>query len=136
MSARIYGAAPLLLGAAFAAAVSPLAGADPSYVSVAVGYQASGAPKAASSVKATAAEAKQAALQSCRAQLAACAPAGTSSQCIAIATGLGAKWTSAEGADKSTAEASARSNLTQLAIDLYSSDTEVDPRTTAACAWD
>jgi hypothetical protein len=126
-----------LLGAAIVVASPALAGADPSYVGVAVGYQASGAPRGLPYVSATAAGAQQGAVQYCESHLSACAPAGTSTQCIGIATGIGTKWMSAEGPDKATAEANARAKLGELVAGLPLPDTtEVDPATTAACAWD
>jgi hypothetical protein len=129
-------AVALLAGAAILLATPALAGAGPSFVGVAVGYQSSGAPRGVPYVSATAAGAQQGALQYCQSQLSACAPAGTSTQCIGIATGVGTKWMSAEGPDKITAEANARAELGQLVAALPLPDTtDVDPTTTAACAW-
>jgi hypothetical protein len=128
-------AAPLLVGAAIVITAQPVARADPSYVGVAVGYQASGAPTGIPYVGATASEAKQGAMQACRARLAACAPAGTSTQCIAVATGFGTKWMSAEGSDKKTAEANARAKLADLATDIsFPDSTGVTPEVVAVCA--
>lgn len=134
---KINTAAPLLVGAAIAFASQPLAGADPAYVGVAVGYQVTGAPRGLPYVSATAAGAQQGALEDCESRLSTCAPAGTSTQCIGIATGIGTKWMSAEGPDKTTAEAKARAKLGELVAGLPLPDTtELDPVTTAACAWD
>ena len=135
---NIKAATPLLLvGAAIAVATSASAGADPAYVGVAVGYQASGAPKGLPYVSSTAAGAEQGALQNCQIHLSACAPAGTSTQCIGIATGVGKQWDSAEGPDKSTAESNARAKLAKVAAGLPLPDTSRDePVTTAACSWD
>jgi hypothetical protein len=133
---KIKRAAPLLMGGAIVVAIPALAGADPAYVGVAVGYQASGAPRGLPYLSATAAGAQQGAMQYCRSQLSACAPAGTSTQCIGIATGIGTKWMEAEGPDKVTAEANARAKLGELAADSSFPDTTVDPATTAVCAWD
>jgi hypothetical protein len=135
MKVKLNSAAPLLLGAAIVITAQPVARADPSYVGIAVGYQVSGAPTGILSVGATAAEAKQGAMQACLERLVACAPAGTSTQCIAVATGLGTKWMSAEGSDKKTAEANARAKLADLATDIsFSDSTGVDPQVVAACA--
>jgi hypothetical protein len=127
----------LLMGAAIAVAASAWAGADPAYVGVAVGYQASGAPRGLPYVSSTAAGAQQGALQDCQAHLSACAPAGTSTQCIGIATGVGKQWDSAEGPDKSTAETNARAKLAKVVAGLPLPDTSGDePATTVACSWD
>jgi|SRR5271155_554815 len=135
MRVKLNSTASLLVGAAVVITAQPVARADPSYVGIAVGYQVSGAPTGIPSVGATAAEAKQGALQSCRERLAACAPAGTSTQCIAVATGLGTKWMSAEGSDKKTAEANARAKLADLATDIsFPDSTGVNPEVVAACA--
>jgi hypothetical protein len=130
--------APLLLAsAAIVAATSPSAGADSAYVGVAVGYQASGAPKGLPYVSSTAAGAQQGALQSCQAHLSACAPAGTSTHCIGIASGVGTQWDSAEGPDRPTAESNARTKLAKVVAGLPLPDTSGgEPVTTAACSWD
>jgi Domain of unknown function (DUF4189) len=123
------------VGAAIVIAAQPIARADPGYVGVAVGYQVSGIPAGIPYVGATAAEAKEGAMQACRTRLAACAPAGTSTQCIAVATGLGTKWMSAEGSDKKTAEANARAKLADLTTDISFPDSVgVNPEIIAACA--
>jgi Domain of unknown function (DUF4189) len=84
---------------------------------------------------ASAAEAKQGAMQACRTRLVACAPAETSTQCIALVTGLGTKWMSAEGPDKKTAEANARAKLADLATDIsFPDSTGVNPEVVAKCA--
>jgi hypothetical protein len=127
----------LLVGAAIAVAIPASAGADPAYVSVAVGYQASGAPQGLPYVSSTAAGAQQGAMQNCQAHLSACAPAGTSTQCIGIATGVGKQWDSADGPDKPTAETNARAKLATVTAGLPLPDTSGDePATTAACSWD
>jgi hypothetical protein len=130
-------AALLLAGTAIAVVTSASSRADPSYVGVAVGYQISGAAQGMPYVSATAAGAKQGAMQSCQAHLSACAPAGTSTQCIGIATGFGPKWMEAEGPDRKTAEANARAKLLDLmsGVPLFDPTTS-DPQTTAACASD
>jgi hypothetical protein len=136
MKINTTAAAPLLVGAAIVVAAPALAGADPTYVGVAVGYQASGAPQGLPYVSATASGARQGAMQHCESHLSACALAGTSTQCIAIAT-AGTKWMSAEGPDEVTAQTNARAKLGELVVDLPLPDTtEVDPVTTAACAGD
>jgi hypothetical protein len=129
-------AAFILAGAVIAVSNSSPAGAERSYVGVAVGYQISGAAQGMSYVSATAAGAKQGAMQTCQAHLSACAPAGTSTQCIGIATGFGSKWMEAEGPDKNTAEANARAKLLDLMAGVPLPDSTVDPDTTAACASD
>jgi hypothetical protein len=127
----------LLVGAAMAVATPALAGADPAYVGVAVGYQVSGTPQGLPYVSSTAEGAQQGAMQNCLARLSACAPAGTSRQCIGIATGVGTQWDSAEGPDKATAETNARAKLAKVAAGLPLPDTLGDgPVTTAACSWD
>lgn len=137
MKVKISTAAPLLVGAALAVVTPAWAGADPSYVGVAVGYQTTGAAQGMPYVSATAAGARQGAMQSCQAHLFACAPAGTSTQCIGIATGFGSKWMEAEGPDKMTAEAKARAKLLDLMSGVPLPDpTTLDPDTTAACASD
>jgi hypothetical protein len=137
MKLQINIAAPLLVAVAFAIATPAWARADPTYVGVTVGYQATGAPRGMPYVSKTAAGAREGAMQSCRAHLVACASAGTSTQCIGIATGVGTKWMSAEGPDRQTAEANARAKLDELVAGLPLPDTAgVDPATTAACAWD
>src|SRR5579875_3879741 len=135
---KIKAAPPLLLVAAAIAVATPAsAGAEPAYVGVAVGYQASGAPQGLPYVSSTAAGAQQGAMQHCQAQLSACAPAGTSTQCIGIATGVGKQWDSAEGPDRPTAETNARAKLAKVAAGLPLPDTTGDePATTAACSWD
>lgn len=128
---------PALLFASVAIALGTPAAAwaDPSYVGVAVGYQISGAAQGMPYISETAAGAKQGAMQSCQAHLSACAPAGTSTQCIGIATGFGSKWMEAEGPDKKTAEARARAKLLDLMSGVPLPDpTTNDPDTTAACA--
>ena len=134
---KIKAVPPLLLvGAAIAVATPASAGADPAYVGVAVGYQASGAPRGLPYVSSTAAGAQQGAMQDCQAHLSACAPAGTSTQCIGIATGVGKQWDSAEGPDKPAAEINARAKLAKVAAGLPLPDTSGDePATTAACSW-
>jgi hypothetical protein len=135
MKVKLNLAAPLLVGAAIVIAAQPVARADPRYVGIAVGYQISGAPTGIPSVGATAAEAKQGAMQACRERLVACAPVGTSTQCIALVTGLGTKWMSAEGSDKKTAEANARAKLADLANDVsFPDSTGVNPEVVAVCA--
>jgi hypothetical protein len=127
----------LLMGAAIAVATPASAGADPAYVGVAVGYQASGAPRGLPYVSSTAAGAQQGAMRDCQAHLFACAPAGTSPQCIGIATGVGKQWDSAEGPDKSAAQINARAKLATVVAGLPLPDTSGDePATTAACSWD
>jgi hypothetical protein len=127
----------LLVGAAIAVATPASAGADPAYVGVAVGHQVSGAPQGLPYVSSTADGAQQGAMQNCQAHLFACAPAGTSRQCIGIATGLGTQWDSAEGPDKPTAETNARAKLAKVAAGLPLPDMTADgPVTTAACSWD
>lgn len=135
---EIKAAAPLLLAGAVITVVNAAsAGADPAYVGVAVGYQVSGAPQGLPYVSSTAAGAEQGAMQVCQTQLSACAPAGTSTQCIGIATGVGTHWESAEGPDKGTAETNARAKLAKLVASLPLPDTTADdPGTTAACSWD
>jgi hypothetical protein len=135
---KIKAAPPLLfVVAAIAIATPASARADPAYVGVAVGYQASGAPKGLPYVSSTAAGAQQGAMQACQAHLSACAPAGTSTQCIGIATGIGKQWDSAEGPDMPTAETNARAKLAKVAAGLPLPDTSGDePATTAACPWD
>ncbi|MDT5310696.1 MAG: hypothetical protein QOE48_6420, partial [Mycobacterium sp.] len=71
---KLNAAALLLAGVAIVITVQPVARADPSYVGAAVGYQISGAPTGITFAGATAAEAKQGAMQACRARLVACAP--------------------------------------------------------------
>lgn len=134
---KIKAAPPLLLvGAAIAVATPASAGADPAYVGVAVGYQASGAPRGLPYVSSTAEGAQQGAMQDCQAHLSACAPAGTSTRCIGIATGVGAQWDSAEGPDRPTAEINARAKLAKLVAGLPLADTTTaEPVTTAACSW-
>lgn len=130
-------ASPLLMGALIAFVTPASAGADPAYVGVAVGYQPSGAPQGLPYVSSTAAGAQQGALQACRTRLFACAAAGTSPQCIGIATGFGTHWESAEGPDTSAAMTNARDKLTKLMAGVPLPDTTGDePRTTAACSWD
>lgn len=137
MKAKLNTAAPLLVGAALAIVAPPGAGADPSYVGLAVGYQTSGAAQGVTYVSLTAAGATQGALQSCQTHLSGCAPAGTSTQCIGIATGFGSKWMEAEGPDKKIAEANARAKLLDLMSGVPLPDpTTLDPDTTAACASD
>jgi hypothetical protein len=137
MKLKINMAAPLLVGVSFVIATPAPAGADPSYVAMTVGYQATGAPQGMPYVSTTAAGAQQGATQNCRAHLVACAPAGTSTQCIGIAISAGTKWMSAEGPDKRTAEANARAKLAELIAGLPLPDTAgLDPATTVACAWD
>jgi Domain of unknown function (DUF4189) len=132
---KLNAATPLLVGAAIVITAQPVARADPSYVAVAVGYQISGAPTGITFAGATAAEAKQGAMQACRTRLVACAPAGTSTQCIAVVTGLGTKWMSAEGSDRKTAEANARAKLADLATDIsFPDSTGVNPGVVTACA--
>jgi hypothetical protein len=127
----------LLMGVAIAVVTPASAGADPAYVGIAVGYQASGAPQGLPYVSSTAAGAQQGAMQNCQAHLSACAPAGTSTQCIGIATGVGKQWDSAEGPDKPTAETNARAKLAKVAAGLPLPDTSGDePATTAACSSD
>jgi hypothetical protein len=127
----------LLVGVAFAVATPAPAGADPAYVGVAVGYQASGAPRGLPYVSSSPAGAQQGAMQDCQAHLFACAPAGTSTQCIGIATGVGKQWDSAEGPDRPSAETNARAKLAKVAAGLPLPDTSGDePATTAACSWD
>jgi hypothetical protein len=127
----------LLVGAAIAVATPASAGADPAYVGVAVGHQVTGAPQGLPYVSSTADGAQQGAMQNCQAQLVACAPAGTSRQCIGIATGVGTQWDSAEGPDKPTAETNARAKLAKVAAGLPLPDMVGDePVTTAACSWD
>jgi hypothetical protein len=135
---KINAAPPLLLvGVAIAVATPASAGADPAYVGVAVGYQASGAPQGLPYVSSTAAGAQQGAMQACQAHLSACAPAGISTQCIGIATGVGKQWDSAEGSDKPTAATNARAKLAKVAAGLPLPDTSGDePATTATCSWD
>lgn len=127
---------PLLLGAAITVAIAAPAGADPTFVGTAVGYQIGGIPKGSSYVSSTATGAKQGALQSCNAQLSACAPAGTSTQCLGIATGVGTHWESAEGPDKRTAEANARAKLLALVAGLPLPDTHGAVSATSTCSWD
>ncbi|QLL09126.1 DUF4189 domain-containing protein [Mycobacterium vicinigordonae] len=137
LMAQASTAAALVVGAAIMVVTPAGAGADPNYVSVAVGYQPSGAPQGMPYVSATAAGARQGAMQSCQAHLSACAPAGTSTQCIGIATGFGSKWMEAEGPDRKTAEANARAKLLDLMAGLPLPDpTTLDPDTTGACAFD
>ncbi|GAB5008166.1 hypothetical protein JHV675_03950 [Mycobacterium avium subsp. hominissuis] len=127
----------LLVGAAIAVATPASAVADPAYVGVAVGYQASGAPQGLPHVSSTAVGAQQGAMQDCQARLSACAPAGTSTQCIGVATGVGKQWDSAEGPDKPTAETNARAKLVKVTAGLPLPDTSGDElATTAACSWD
>jgi hypothetical protein len=135
---KICAAAPLLLvGAAIAVATPASAGADTAYVGVAVGHQVSGAPQGLPYVSSTAEGAQQGAMQDCQAHLVACAPAGTSPQCIGIATGVGTQWDSAEGPDKPTAETNARAKLAKVVAGLPLPDTPVDePVMMAACSWD
>jgi Domain of unknown function (DUF4189) len=135
---KVKAVPPLLLAyAAIVVATPAPAGADPAYVGVAVGYQASGAPRGLPYVSSSAAEAQQGALQDCQAHLSACAPAGTSTRCIGIATGVGKQWDSAEGPDRPTAETNARAKLAKVAAGLPLPDTSGDePVTTAACSWD
>lgn len=126
----------LLVASAVIALTTPAsAWADASYVGVAVGYQISGAAQGVPYISATAAGAKQGALQACQARLSACAPAGTSTQCIGIAAGFGSKWMEAEGPDRKTAEARARAKLLDLMSGVPLPDpTTNDPDTSAACA--
>lgn len=128
--------AAIVLTSAMLTLVTPAgAGAAPNYVGVAVGYQISGAAQGMPYVSATAAGAKQGAMQACQAHLTACAPAGTSTQCIAIATGFGSKWMEAEGPDRQTAEARARARLLDLMSGVPLPDpTTLDPDTSSACA--
>jgi hypothetical protein len=127
----------LLMGAAIAVATPASAGGHTAYVGVAVGYQASGAPRGLPYVSSTAAGAQQGAMQDCQAHLSACAPAGTSTRCIGIATGVGKQWDSAEGPDKPAAEINARAKLAKVAAGLPLPDTSGDElATTAACSWD
>jgi hypothetical protein len=127
----------VLLGAAMTVfAVPTQAGADPAYVAVAVGYRGGGIPYGVPFVSSTAEGAKQGSLLNCRTQLASCVSAGTSTQCIAIATGLGTKWESAEGSDESAAKANARTKLADLVYQLPVPDPPgADFNTTAACPW-
>jgi hypothetical protein len=124
------------VGVAIAVATSASAGADAAFVGVAVGYQASGAPKGLSFVGTTAAGAQDGALQNCQAHLSACAPAGTATRCVGIATGVGKQWDSAEGPDKTTAEANARAKLAKIASSLPLADTSGQLTTTSMCSWD
>ena len=127
----------LVVCVAIAVATSAPAGADAAYVGVAVGYQASGAPRGIPYVSSSPAGAQAGAMQDCQAHLFACAPAGTSSQCIGIATGVGKQWDSAEGPDRSTAETNARVKLAKVAAGLPLPDSGGDDAaTTAACSWD
>src|ERR1700684_1488544 len=127
----------LLVGVAIVVATPAPAGAGPSYVGVAVGYQASGAPRGLPYVSSSPAGAQQGAMQDCQAHLFACAPAGTSKQCIGIATGVGKQWDSEEGPDRSTAETNARAKLARGAAGRPLPATSGDePATTAACSWD
>jgi hypothetical protein len=137
MTRRISAAATIIMGTAVVVATPAVAGADPSYVGLAVGYQASGVPNGVSFVSSTAEGAQQGAMQNCRAKLVACAPVGASTQCMGIATGNGTHWDSAEGPDKNSAEANARAKLVELVAGLPVPDTSgVDPVTTGACPWD
>ena len=133
----IKSAAPLLVSAVMAVATAPFAAADPAYVGIAVGFQPTGAPQGLPYVSTTAAGAQQGALQACRSRLVACAPAGTSTQCIGVA-GVGKQWQMAEGPDKSTAQSNARAALLELVADLPLPDVTSDDlvATTAACPWD
>lgn len=124
----------LLAGAMTAVATSAPSGAGPAYVGVAVGYRGGGIPYAVPFVSSTAEGAKQGSLMNCRTQLASCVSAGTSTQCIGIATGLGTKWESAEGSDESAAKANARNKLADLVYQLPVPDPPgVEFNTVAAC---
>ena len=125
---KIERAVPLVLAVAGIAIATP-ASANPAYVGVAVGYQASGAPLGVPFVSATADGAQQGAMQNCQTRLSACAPAGTSTQCIGIAIGNGVRWETAEGPDTGTAEANARAKLVQLVAGLPLPDMRIDPST-------
>jgi hypothetical protein len=110
---------PVVLAAAMTAFAAPtFAGADTVYVGVAVGYRGGGIPYGVPFVSSTAEGAKQGSMLNCRTQLASCVSAGTSTQCIGIATGLGTKWESAEGPDGSAARANARAKLADLVYQL------------------
>jgi hypothetical protein len=132
MMMKIAKAVPLVFAIAGIALATP-ASANPAYVGVAVGYQASGAPLGLSFVSSTVEGAQQGAMQNCQTRLSACAPAGTSTQCIGIAIANGARWETAEGPDAGTAEANARAKLAQLVAGLPLPDMRIDPSTTAAC---
>jgi hypothetical protein len=127
---------PVLLAAAMTAFAAPtFAGAETVYVGVAVGYRGGGIPYGVPFVGSTAEGAKQGSLLNCRTQLASCVSAGTSTQCIGIATGLGTKWESAEGPDESAAKANARSRLADLVYQLPVPDWPgAGINTMAACA--
>jgi len=131
---KIEKAVPLVFAVVGIVTATP-ASAKPAYVGVAVGYQASGAPLSLSFVSSTAEGAQQGALQSCRTRLSACAPAGTSTQCIGIAIGNNTRWETAEGPNTGTAEANARAKLAELVAGLPVPDMRIDPSTTAACPW-
>ena len=132
---KLNSAALLLPVAAILITAQPVARADPRYVAAAVGYQVSGAPNGILYAGATAAEAKQGAMQACRTRLVACAPAEISTQCLAVVTGLGTKWMAAEGSDKKTAEANARAKLADLETDIsFPDSTGVNPDVVAVCA--
>jgi hypothetical protein len=131
---KIEKAAPLILAVIGIATATP-ATAGPAFVGVAVGYQASGAPLGLTFVGSTAQGAQQGAMQSCQARLSACAPAGTSTQCIGIAIGNGVRWETAEGPDKGTAETNARAKLVEVVSGLPLPELHLDPSTTAACPW-
>ena len=125
----------LTVSAAILITAQPVARAESGYVAAAVGYQIGGAPTGITSAGATAAEAKQGAMQACRARLVACAPVGTSTQCIAVVTGFGTKWMDAEGPDRRTAEANARAKLADLGTDISFPDSAAaNPGVVAACA--
>lgn len=137
MGIKAIAAVSLLLGGVLAVAAPSSAEPGTTYLAVAVGYQPTGIPKGVPYRAATAAEAKDGAYQLCRQRLSACAPAGTSTQCLAVATGAGTRWMSAEGPDKTTAEANARTQLIDLVSSLPLSDTlGVDAYAAAACVGD
>lgn len=134
---KLSAPATLLIGGALVVASPGVAVADTAYVGLAVGYQISGIPQGVSYVGDSAADAKKGALAQCSQRLSACAPAGTSTQCLAVATGAGTRWMEAEGPDRSAAEANARTRLIEFAQGLPLAMTlEVTPAATGACAWD
>jgi len=135
---KIKMAASLLLVCASSAVAAPsLATADPVYLAVAVGYQASGTPQGIPYVGATPAEAKEQALWNCKTRLVACAPGKTSTQCLGIAVGVG-RWEIAEGPDKNAAKINARDLLAEIAggVPLPDNPNGLDPIVKASCSWD
>lgn len=132
---KTISATVLLVGVITAVSNPAQASAGTAYVAIAVGYDASGAPRGLPYSSATAADAQQGAIQACRSQLVSCAPAGVSTQCIGIATGFG-KWMSAEASDRAGAEAAAHAKLTQIVAALpLPAVSSLPLNTTAACAW-